>query len=130
MAKAELSGAVIDEHTELDEKWRLVWGIVNERGKVVRLAGANLRDAALAGVTLEGANLKGADLSGANLRYAILTGADMTDILLQRADLYEADLQGANLAGADLSDVQGLTKEQLESAKTYKAAKLPDYLSR
>jgi len=115
--------------TQLDEKWRLVWDIVNEKGKVTHLVGANLRDAALAGVTLEGADLKGADLSGAILRYAILTDADMTGSLLQRADLHEADLAGANLAGADLSEVQGLTREQLESAKTYRAARLPDYLN-
>ena len=59
-----------------------------------------------------------------------LTKADLKKLDLQNSDLRMAVLSGANLAGADLSDVQGLTQEQLESAKTYKAAKLPDYLSR
>ena len=60
---------------------------------------------------------------------AISLAPTMTGSLLQRADLHEADLEGTNLAGADLREVQGLTQEQLESAKTYKAARLPDYLN-
>ena len=82
-----MSGARIDQDTKLDAKWRLVWNLLNDRGKVVSLAGA--------------------DLTGANLRYAVLRGVDLS----------EADLAGANLTGVDLSQTRGLTRQQLAAAK-------------
>ena len=74
-----------------------MWDLLNGRGKVVSLAGA--------------------DLTGADLRYAVLRGADLSGSALSRADLSEADLAGANLTGVDLSQTRGLTRQQLAAAK-------------
>jgi uncharacterized protein YjbI with pentapeptide repeats len=62
-----------------------------------------------------------------------LNGADLGDANLQEANLEGAFLQGANLReanlrGADLRNVEGLTKEQIESADIDDETKLPDGL--
>ena len=62
---ADLRGAKIDETTQIDAKWRLVWEIVNQ--------GAASRD-------LHQVDLRGADLTGADL-----TGADLQGVYLKRA---------------------------------------------
>lgn len=69
------------------------------------------------------ANLAGADLSGADWTGAVLTGANLAGANLSRAKLVKARLEGANLTGAnlngtDLRGVQGLTADQLDSAKS------------
>lgn len=88
LVHANLSGAVIDETTKIDDEWRLVWEIVNQRAKERNLSGKDLSEA----------NLIGADLSQANLRDANLSGAD-----LSRADLSGADLSGTDLSGVELN---------------------------
>ncbi len=79
---ADLRGARLDDSTQLDEKPRLVWSILNEGG-----AGRDLGEADLSGAELSEANLRKADLSGANLSHA---------------ELYQAKLEGACLHGASL----------------------------
>ena len=109
---ADLSGAnlhqmMLNDATNLDGKWRLVWSILNER-KANRnlhkadLSGANLVVANLWNADLREADLSGANLGGANLRGANLGGADLVGAELWNADLREANLSGANLSGANL----------------------------
>ncbi len=73
-------------------------------------------------------DLNGADLGWENLGWTDLRGADLGDENLQEANLEGAFLQGANLRGADLRNVEGLTKEQIESADIDDETKLPDGL--
>jgi uncharacterized protein YjbI with pentapeptide repeats len=63
---ADLRGTIIDDETQLDDKWKQVWRIVHEGA-----AGLDLRGADLNGVNLNGASLTKADLTKANLREAI-----------------------------------------------------------
>ncbi|MFN6540685.1 MAG: pentapeptide repeat-containing protein [Nostoc sp. EkiNYC01] len=108
---ADLRGTNINEKTEIDGKWLLVWETVNHRveGRDLSnadLSGANLIDADLSGAILISANLtdvnlSGANLSGANLIDADLSGANLSDADL-RASLSSANFSDANLSGADL----------------------------
>ncbi|OQY43743.1 MAG: hypothetical protein B6242_14125 [Anaerolineaceae bacterium 4572_78] len=96
LSSADLSGVnlnhvslhetYIDEKTQIDDKWLLVWQIVNE--------GKSGRD-------LQGMDLSQTDLSNANLSNADLRRAILTDTNLSHANLYGADLRGAILAGPD-----------------------------
>ncbi len=107
---------------------------------VTDLSGADLSEADLPGVYLAGADLSGADLSRANLSGAILLRANLSQVYLQGADLSGAYLRGArlsranlseaDLSRADLTEVEGLTREQIESAITDEDTILPDYLKK
>lgn len=71
------------------------------------LAGADLQDADLAGAYLREADIHKADLGNARLQGAFMKGvdgrgADLRGANLARADLRDAILVGANLAGANL----------------------------
>jgi len=45
---------------------------------------------------------------------------------LEGVDLTDADLNGADLSVANLGDAKGVTKQQLEAAKSLKGAIMPD----
>ncbi|MGF1492193.1 MAG: pentapeptide repeat-containing protein [Microcoleaceae cyanobacterium] len=103
-----LSQATIDTATKLDDKWRLVWEIMNSKVTNLNLGEANLREAFLWRANLSDASLVSTDLSGADLREANLQGADLWGAQLQQTDLTKAnlsraDLWQANLAEADLT---------------------------
>jgi hypothetical protein len=81
---ANLRGARMDETTQIDDKWRLVWEIVNRGAQGRDLAGTDLSGAYLAGANLReadlcDANLIGADLSGADLRGAVMDETTQID---------------------------------------------------
>lgn len=117
------------------------------------LAGTNLRNADLSGgqfcdcdlrradltrarlvlgdfrnARLDGANLTAADLNASVMTGASLAGADLSRASLVKVRLNGADLTGANLNQADLRGVQGLTIEQLSSAKNSEAAILDEQM--
>ncbi len=108
------------------------------------LQGAELVGANLQGAILENTNLQRSDLSGTDLRSANLLRADLRNATLEltnlkEAILLEANLQAARLHNADLEETQfkavpnygdavGLTWEQLQDARSYTGAALPDYL--
>ena len=94
---ADFQGAILDFGTQIDDKWRLVWELVNKRAESRNLRGVDLREANLSGAHLIKAHLCGADLRGAHLRRTDLFGADLSG-----ADLRGANLRGANLSEADL----------------------------
>jgi uncharacterized protein YjbI with pentapeptide repeats len=100
---ADLASVKIDDTTQIDDKWRLVWEIVNYGAKNRDLSGADLGGADLHEIDLSGASLVGARLDGANLQGANLSGADLNGASLRGVDLIEANLAGANLYEARLS---------------------------
>lgn len=89
------------------------------------LSGALLIGADLGEAHLEGANLYQAHLDGADLTGAHLSGANLYAASLDGADLTRADLAGAQLDRADLAGAKGLTREQLEVARSLDEARLP-----
>jgi uncharacterized protein YjbI with pentapeptide repeats len=106
LEEADLAGVRLDDTTQIEDKWRLVWEIVNEGAKNRDLSGADLAGADLHAVDLSGATLIGARLNRANLQHANLSGADLNGAFLQNADLTGANLAGANLFEAHLVGVK------------------------
>ena len=92
------------------------------------LSGANLSIAALSGADLSRANLDGAALSRADLDGTALSGADLSRAYLGGADLDGANLGGADLSGADLSEAENLIASQVQRAKNWHKAHLPNHL--
>lgn len=101
LREANLLGALVDQRTKLDDKWRMAWEIVNQGAEGRSLAGADL-----SGADLRQAKLARADLSDASLVTANLRGADLRGANLEDADLDFAELQGADLTGANLAGVE------------------------
>jgi len=95
---------------------------------LAKLKEASLRQANLEGAKLLFTDLQAVDLGGANLQAVDLRGANLQGTDLKGANLQGADLRGTDLQGVDLEGAQGLTKEQIDSAKTNKNTRLPDYL--
>jgi hypothetical protein len=121
------------ERADLKGKWLAELNLRDADAYLANLEGANLFHANLQGTWFMSANLRGADLQGADLQWvnfvdANLQGADLQNANLQGADLRRAELKGANLQGTDLQKVEGLTKEQVQSARTDENTKLPSYL--
>ena len=101
---AYLRAAKLDEKTQIEDKWRLVWEIVTQ--------GAAGRD--LNGANLNGANLVLADLSGADLNMANLHLArGWTIEQLEQANVAESVMpDGTQLAAEATPDspvIEGLT---------------------
>lgn len=101
------------------------------------LSFANLKGAKLSNVDLSRACLSNADLSNADLSNADLDNADLIEANLGNADLSEAHLtsakfykaklgkaklRSADLAHANLKEAEGLTLEQVKSAKDWNQA--------
>ncbi|MEQ8970872.1 MAG: serine/threonine-protein kinase [Coleofasciculus sp. C1-SOL-03] len=110
LKEAILRATQINQATQFNQKWRLVWQIVNQGGAGLNLVGTDLAEAHLAGVNLAGANLSDANLnhanlSGANLQGTNLEGANLSSANLRNAKLTDIKLQGANLARAILSEL-------------------------
>jgi uncharacterized protein YjbI with pentapeptide repeats len=128
LLRANLQKTKIDNTTQIDAKWQLVWKIINHKTKGRNFSKADLSGANLSGVNLRGANLCkahlcGADLHGTNLIGANLCGADLCGVNLvrtslsgvnhswmdlggtnlRRANLYRVSLRGMDLRGMDLS---------------------------
>ncbi|NER97565.1 MAG: pentapeptide repeat-containing protein [Symploca sp. SIO1B1] len=114
LSDAYLRGVKISSATQLDDKWHLVWKILNQPTQYRDLSGVNLSRAILSDAYLIGANLNDANLSGANLSGADLSGADLSGADLSSAYLSDAYLIGANLSGADLSGAKINEATQLD----------------
>ncbi len=97
LTRADLRATKIENNTQMDDKWRLVWSILNDPASARDLSGADLSWA-----SLYTADLRGADLTGANLRSADLRGADLRGAKLDGADVRFVKLDGPDLDGADL----------------------------
>lgn len=99
LQKANLRNTQLNEATQIDERWRLVWTIVNNRDERQRLGGTDLRSA-----NLQGAMLAMAVLREIDWRYVNLSKADLSFADLYKANLSEADLQEANFTVAKLDE--------------------------
>lgn len=91
----------------IDEKWYLVWDIINKGAE-----GRELSEADLSEADLSEANFKNGNLSGINLSRSILNGSDLSWTDLSGANFRKANLAGANFdwanfSEADLSEVAG-----------------------
>jgi len=103
--------------------------------KEVDLSNTDLSRADLRFLNLKEANLKGSDLTKADLSFVNLKEADLTGAVLVKADLTQsnikeaivkdADFSDAVLEGTDIHEAEGLTVNQLLSAKSLINAKLP-----
>jgi len=96
---AILTGANMNDTTQIDDKWRRVWKIVTEGAADQDLSGVDLSDAYLGQANLSGALLVGVDFSGTNLANAVLNKTN-----LHTANLTQANLTGANLRQAVMID--------------------------
>ncbi len=103
LSGVNLTGVKLDENTQIDQKWRLVWDILNNSISQRDLKGVDLSYAYLRGTNLRGANLSEANLIRANLIRANLTHANLSGVDLSRAYLRDTNLKGADLSGANLS---------------------------
>lgn len=103
---ANLIGTIINDLTQIDTKWRLVWAIVNQGA-----AGRDLRKADLWKANLHKANLQDADLREADLREAKLWGADLRRANLSGANLINADLNWADLNFAKINAATQLSNK-------------------
>ncbi len=119
----------INNKTNLDEKWRTVWLIINESYEQRDLSGIDLHDANLSFANLEKANLSetdlgDADLFKADLREANLRGSNLSGASLIKASLVSTNLSGADLSGANLSEAHiieaNLIETNLKNAKLIK----------
>lgn len=126
---ANLRRAIINDATQLDAKWHMVWQIVNRGAAGADLSGQDLNGADLNGADLNGADLNGADLNGANLFKASLGKASLGKASLSGSELIGADLSGADLSGAVLIDAD-LNNANLSSANLHWAILSGSHLDR
>jgi hypothetical protein len=89
------------------------------------LVNADMNAAQLSNAHLSEANLANADLSYADLANADLSYANLSNADLSVANLSGADLGEAYLKGVDLRKAKGLSKSQLNNAKTDEHTLLP-----
>jgi uncharacterized protein YjbI with pentapeptide repeats len=121
----DLRDSIISESTQLDEKWLLVWEILN-RPVVSRdlmgvdLSHANLSKADLSGANLSKANLSQTNLTEADLRWANLSQANLTSAYLSEANLFKANLSLAFLNEADIRWAN-LSEAKLRRTKFFRA---------
>lgn len=97
----------------------LRWAVLNK----AKLDGVDFTYAHLDNAQLKGAELRGALLLNAYLNEAILEGAqlqgaDLSGAVFRNAKVAGVNFSGADLRGADLTGAEGLTRQQLDSAKT------------
>jgi uncharacterized protein YjbI with pentapeptide repeats len=104
LRNANLAGAIINAGTVLEDKWRLVWELVNRGGEGRRLSRADLSNANLKGANLRRANLFSTNFMGANLEGANLEGANLGEANLNGASIEGANLNQAYLCGAIMPD--------------------------
>lgn len=138
LGRTHLRGAVLDDQTQIDDRWRVVWDIVNHGAVGRNLSGYDLSQANLEGadlsradlhravlrqVYLYRADLSQADLSESDLREANLSAANLQRANLHQASLYDADLTGADLRQADLSEAD-LTEAALLQGTDLREANL------
>lgn len=103
--------------------------------KEVDLSNTDLSRVDLRFLNMKEANLKGSDLSKSDLSFVNLKEADLTGAFLVKANLSQsnikeaivkdADFTDAVLVGADIHEAEGLTIQQLLSAKSLVNALLP-----
>ncbi|WP_192843614.1 pentapeptide repeat-containing protein [Leptolyngbya sp. NIES-2104] len=87
-----------------------------------KLYSATLDEANLTGAVFIDADLTGASFIGANLNMADFTGADLSKVCFDMANLNRAKFRRANLFNASLKNAQGLTLDQIKTARNWEKA--------
>lgn len=122
--------AAIKALAEIPAEWRPRLGddlgVDLRKAYLFRLEIPNYSD--LRRFNLEGANLREARLLHCNLSGAVLENADLESVQLGSAELGATLLKGSTLDDAGLYQVQSLTRDQLNSARSTNNAILPPYL--
>lgn len=108
LSLANLKETIIDQSTNIDDKWRLVWNIVNRKNLPTYLKNEDLSFA----------NLNFADLQKTHLENVIFRGTS-----LQEANLTSAALEGADFENADLSKAN-LTRITFDENTNFRNAKV------
>lgn len=103
----KLVGTILDEQTEIEQKWRTAWEIVNNK-----LTGNDLSRQDLSQTNLDGADLSGIDLSEANLSGATLNSADLSDTDLTLAILSDVEIDDETIISAKWHLVWELVNQQ------------------
>jgi len=116
LANVNLFNSTVDDTTKLDDKWRMVWDIVNRGASGVDLSGVNLSQANLANADLSYANLSRAVLTDTNLSQTNLYGADLRGAILTEPDPHggephQAILKLADLAGVKIDDTTRMAEK-------------------
>jgi uncharacterized protein YjbI with pentapeptide repeats len=138
LAGANLTGANLQytnlrqiqiQETIIDEKWKLIWDIINNVSEgrdlhgldlsMADLEGANLSEADLRNVNFTGAKLNRANFTNSNLVQANLSESDINMAILKMANLRFASLCESDLSGADLSEAD-LGEANLKHAKLHR----------
>lgn len=115
-----LRGAILDDSTQIDSKWRLVWAILNQKSPTTEveitlgdydasptnpwLEWREVKDGRFRGPDLSKVSLEAANLSSANLSHVDMQNAALADTWLNGANLSGARLRGASLLNANLTD--------------------------
>ncbi len=126
-----LSGANLN-YANFFNSFLLDVNLEDARMNQTNLENCNMNQSVLRGAYANGANFKDTYLVKTNFENAFLIRANFENAFLmeanlRNADLTEANFTNANLYKADLRGVKGLTKEQLNKARTLYLAKLdPD----
>lgn len=92
--------------------------LINANLTGIILSLAHMDEANLNGARLDAAQLKDARLNGSFLNRTVLRGADLSGANLNGAHVTGADFSGADLTSVDLRGAEGLTSQQLDSAKS------------
>jgi uncharacterized protein YjbI with pentapeptide repeats len=116
LGEANLSGANLKyaklhrtqiQKAIIDEKWYLVWDVVNNGAEGRDLSEADLSEADLSEANFKNGNLIGTDLSGAILNGSDLSWTDLSGANFRKANLAGANFDWADFSKADLSEVEG-----------------------
>ena len=115
LSRANLRSSKIDNKTQLDSKWHIVWELVNKPHPNRDLSDRDLSYAYLNNVELSNsrlvkANLESSNLSNSNLSQANLIGANLRNAILLSANLTDADLSGADVTKARFGYNQGISE--------------------
>ncbi|MEM6400032.1 MAG: pentapeptide repeat-containing protein [Cyanobacteria bacterium P01_D01_bin.116] len=97
----QIQGAIIDE------KWYLVWDIVNNGAEERDLNEADISEADLSKANFKNGNLSRVNFSSSILCRADFSWTDLTKANFSKANLAEVNFSWADLSEANLSEVEG-----------------------
>jgi uncharacterized protein YjbI with pentapeptide repeats len=106
----DLRGTIIDDNTNLTNKWRVIWDVVNNPRPGRTHIGVDFTLAFWDGTTFERANISSANfnlglMSNVNFESATATGARFTGVDILGANFKNADLRNAIFTNARLENV-------------------------
>jgi uncharacterized protein YjbI with pentapeptide repeats len=104
---ADLRLSLMDDATQVTNKWRTVWRLLNDPNYPLDLQQMNLTNVALRGASWTNINFGGANLASSSLFQTIARDCIFTNANLSDTDLERCDFSGSNLTRALLRRAQG-----------------------